>query len=91
LKILLMQSTTAYITFLGGNLVIWKIKKQTVVVWSSVEAKCRAMARTARGAHADANVVSCNICLRIRKMHISLLHIYLSIRVIFLLSSFARL
>ena len=39
------SSTTRYCTFLGGNLVTWKSKKQIVVAWSSAETKYRAMAR----------------------------------------------
>ena len=39
-----MWSTTGYCTFLGGNLVSWRSKKQNVVAQSSVEAKFRAMA-----------------------------------------------
>lgn len=35
--------TTSYCTFIGGNLVIWRSKKQGVVVRSSVEVKYRAM------------------------------------------------
>ena len=38
------QSTTGYFTFLWGNLVSWKSKKQNVVTWSSTEVEFRAMA-----------------------------------------------
>jgi hypothetical protein len=41
------KSTTGYCTFVGGNLMTWKIKKQNVVARSSVEAKYRVMASTA--------------------------------------------
>ena len=41
------RSTTGYCTFVGGNIVMWKSKKQSVVTKSSVEAKYRAMAKTA--------------------------------------------
>lgn len=39
-----MRSTSGYITFLGGNLVTWRSKKQTVVAHSSAEAELRALA-----------------------------------------------
>jgi len=39
------RSTTGYCTFLGGNLVTKKSKKQNVVARSSVEAEFRAMAQ----------------------------------------------
>jgi len=35
------SSTTGYLTFVGGNLVIWRSKKQGVVVRSSAEAEYR--------------------------------------------------
>ena len=39
------RSTTGYCTFVGGNLVTWRSKKQAVVARSSAEAKFRAMAQ----------------------------------------------
>ncbi|CAL8163237.1 unnamed protein product [Prunus armeniaca] len=41
------KSTTCYCTFVGGNIVTWKSKKQNVIARSSAEAKYRAMASTA--------------------------------------------
>ncbi|CAM8941470.1 unnamed protein product [Rhodiola kirilowii] len=38
-----MKSTTGFCTFIGGNLVTWKSKKQKVISCSSVEAEYRAM------------------------------------------------
>ncbi|KAL6178206.1 hypothetical protein ACLB2K_049725 [Fragaria x ananassa] len=40
------KSTTGFCTFVRGNLVIWKSKKQTVVACSSAEAEYRAMTAT---------------------------------------------
>ena len=39
------RSTSGYCTFLGGNLVTWRSKKQPVVARSSAEAEFRAMAQ----------------------------------------------
>ncbi|XP_013679193.1 uncharacterized mitochondrial protein AtMg00810-like [Brassica napus] len=38
-----MRSTTCYYTFIGGNLVTWKSKKQKVISCSSAEAEYKAM------------------------------------------------
>jgi Reverse transcriptase (RNA-dependent DNA polymerase) len=40
------RTTTGYCTFVGGNLVTWRSKKQSVVARSSAEAEYRAMAST---------------------------------------------
>ncbi|BBH02590.1 HXXXD-type acyl-transferase family protein [Prunus dulcis] len=38
------RSTSSYFTFVGGNLVTWRSKKQNVVSWSSAKAEYRGMA-----------------------------------------------
>jgi hypothetical protein len=40
------KSTTGFCIFVGGNLVVWKSKKQSVVARSSTDAEYRAMATT---------------------------------------------
>ncbi|XP_070672142.1 uncharacterized mitochondrial protein AtMg00810-like [Malus domestica] len=40
------KSTTGFCTFVGGNLVTWRSKKQSVIARSSAEAEYRAMAST---------------------------------------------
>ena len=40
------RSPTGHCTFLGGNVVTWKSKKQSVVARSSAEAEFRAMAQS---------------------------------------------
>ncbi|KAL0420890.1 UNVERIFIED_CONTAM: Retrovirus-related Pol polyprotein from transposon RE2 [Sesamum latifolium] len=40
------KSTSGYCTYVGGNLVTWRSKKQTTVARSSVEAEYRAMGHT---------------------------------------------
>ncbi|KAK4391658.1 Retrovirus-related Pol polyprotein from transposon RE2 [Sesamum angolense] len=40
------KSTSGYCTYVGGNLVTWRSKKQTTVARSSAEAEYRAMAHT---------------------------------------------
>ena len=39
------RSTTGYCTFLGGNLVTWRSKKQNVVARSSAKSESRAIAQ----------------------------------------------
>ena len=41
------RSTSGYCTFVGGNLVTWRSKKQVIVARSSAESEYRAMAHTA--------------------------------------------
>ncbi|XP_050156220.1 uncharacterized mitochondrial protein AtMg00810-like [Malus sylvestris] len=41
------KSTTGFCTFMGGNLVTWRSKKQSVIAQSIAEAEYRAMASTA--------------------------------------------
>jgi hypothetical protein len=38
------RSTSGSIVFLGANLISWSSKRQTVISWSSVEAKYRVVA-----------------------------------------------
>ena len=39
-----MSSTSGYCVFVGGNLVLWKSKKESVVSHSSAKSKYRAIA-----------------------------------------------
>jgi len=39
------KSTSGYFTFVGGNLVTWKSKKQKIVAFSSAEVEFRGMAK----------------------------------------------
>jgi hypothetical protein len=39
------KSTAGYFTFVGGNLVIWRSKKQNIVALSSAEAEFRGMVK----------------------------------------------
>ena len=39
------KSTSGYFTFVGGNLVTWRSKKQKVVALSSTEVEFRGMAK----------------------------------------------
>ena len=39
------RSTTRYLTFVGGNLVTWRSKKQGIIARSSVEVEYRYMAK----------------------------------------------
>jgi hypothetical protein len=41
------KSTTGFCTFVGGNLVTWKSKKQNIIARSSAETEYRAMTSTA--------------------------------------------
>src|SRR2546421_380012 len=56
------RSTTGYCTFIGGNMVTWKTKKQKVVSCSSAEAEYRAMRKLTneltwlKGLLADLNI-----------------------------------
>ena len=40
------KSTTGYCTFLGGNIITWKSKKQSVVTRSNAKAEYKVMAHT---------------------------------------------
>ncbi|CAL8175713.1 unnamed protein product [Prunus armeniaca] len=51
------RSTTGYCTFVGGNLVTWRSKKQSVVARSSAEAEFRAMAHGYFATHAILKVM----------------------------------
>ena len=44
-NILDRKSTSGYFTFVGGNLVTWRSKKQKVVALSNAEAEFRGMAK----------------------------------------------
>ncbi|XP_043697591.1 protein IQ-DOMAIN 10-like, partial [Telopea speciosissima] len=65
------RSITNYCTFVGGNLVTWRSKKQTTVARSSVEAEYRAMAHTAPEFMVEAAVyIARNLIFHERTKHI---------------------
>ncbi|WKA00551.1 hypothetical protein VitviT2T_018894 [Vitis vinifera] len=55
------RSTSGYFTFVGGNLVTWKSKKQNIVTRSSVEAEFRDNVSLQAMFHKSGDILSCKV------------------------------
>ncbi|RVX18212.1 Retrovirus-related Pol polyprotein from transposon RE1 [Vitis vinifera] len=70
------RSTTGYCTYVWGNLVTWRSKKQSVVARSSAEAEFRAVAQVWRWLFAVEHVTSYNIFPFFRLLICTSCHVY---------------